>query len=141
MPTKSHFFKKIFIVNFVAFFMFIYSNTVMSVSDLELPEEVCSQVQANDCSELTEEKTNSEYVDLNGDKVNELIFTYGGGSCGSIYWVFELNKLKWKSLGSWCGCEDNIFKIQETSHNGYLDIWSCGYSGFFNGEEYIGYRQ
>lgn len=141
MIIKPSFFKKILIINFIVFLILSYSNKGMSVSDLELPEEICFQVHANDCSELTEEKTNSQYIDLNNDKVNELIFTYGGGSCGSIYWVFELNKMKWESLGNWCGCEDNIFKIQETSHNGYLDIWSCGYSGFFNGEEYIGYRQ
>ena len=118
------------------------TNNALGVADPALPEEICVSIGIDDCSKLTEENTSAQYVDLNQDGIKELIFVYGGGSCGSNYWVFKLDKrVKWIGIGRWCGCEDGIFKVKKTKHNGYLDIWSCGYSGFFNGKKYIGRRQ
>lgn len=122
--------------------MLLNSNNVLGVADPALPEEVCASVGADDCSQLTENSTNAQYIDLNQDDTKELVFTYSGGSCGSNYWVFQVNtEIKWMNIGGWCGCEDNIFKIKNTRHNGYFDIWSCGNSGIFDGKEYVETRQ
>ena len=133
--------RNIFSLSITFVFMLTIMSQARSVADLTLPKEVCVFVGAEDCSKLTESKTHAKYIDLNNDDTKELIFTFEGGSCGSIYWVFELEKMKWNNLGSWCGCEDNIFSVKETQHNGYKDIWTCGFSGFFDGKEYTGYRQ
>lgn len=110
--------------------------------DSMLPKDICTFLGASDCTSLTEEQTQARYVDLNGDGTKELIFSHGGGSCGSNYRVFELDEsVKWKDIGGWCGCEDGLFQINKTNHNGYLDIWTCGYTGFFDGKRYVGYRQ
>lgn len=118
------------------------TNNASGAADLALPEEICASVGTNGCPNLTEANTNTQYVDLNGDGTKEMILVYGGGSCGSIYWVFELdNKMKWTEIGSWCGCEDGKFVIKKTKHNGYSDIWSCGNSGLFDGKRYVERRQ
>ena len=134
--------KKMLLVCLISGLGLLNSSNTLAVAETLLPTEVCKAVYANDCSELNEESTGAQYVDLNGDKTNELILAYGGGSCGANYWVFKLGKdLKWKELGGWCGCEDEKFKIKKSQHNGYKVIWSCGYTGFFDGKEYIGKRQ
>jgi len=58
--------------------------------------------------------------------------------------------MKWVNIGNWCGCdwawldektEKPTYKIKNTTHNGYRDIWTCGMSGFFDGTKYVGWRQ
>lgn len=118
------------------------STSAVAVADPNLPEEVCSSLGKPNCAGLTESLTKAQYIDLNQDGTKELIFVFDGGSCGSQYHVYKLaNNLKWISIGGWCGCEDDIYKVQTTKHNGFFDIWTCGVSGFFDGKKYTGRRQ
>jgi hypothetical protein len=120
----------------------IYPRQAVAVADALLPAEVCTVLEVADCTGLTESSVDAQYHDLNGDGTKELLLVYGGGSCGSRYHVFALSRaLKWTSIGGWCGCEDGVYRVRRTSHNGYRDIETCGISGFFNGKQYIGRRQ
>ena len=135
---------KLRVVSSMLVFNLFTGDNALAVADLPLPSEVCASFNRSkvDCSGLTEATTNAQYIDLNQDGTKELIFVYDGGSCGSQYHVFKLDKqIKWTDIGGWCGCDDNIFRVQRTIHNGYLDIHSCGVSGFFDGKKYIGRRQ
>src|SRR5206468_2455261 len=90
--------------------MVTVAGQALATVDQTLPDEVCKAVRERPdekCSDLTEAATNASYVDLDGDGTAELVLTHGGGSCGSIYWVFRLESgsMPWKRLGSWCGCE------------------------------------
>jgi hypothetical protein len=119
----------------------ISSSMAWASADLMLPEEVCSVIGANS-NQCTEKKVNAKFVDLNNDGVKELITNWGGGSCGSQYFVFKVDDaIKWKLIGNWCGCETGITRIGKSSHNKYLDIFTCGHSGFFDGTKYVGVRQ
>ena len=110
-------------------------------ADLLLPAEVCSAIDANS-NQCTEKQVNAKFVDLNKDGIKELITNWGGGSCGSQYYVFKIDdSIKWKLIGNWCGCETGVTRIGKTTHNKYLDIFTCGVSGFFDGEKYVGVRQ
>lgn len=123
------------------FILFLLSSMTWASADLMLPAEVCSEIGANS-NQCTEKQVNAKFVDLNNDGVKELITNWGGGSCGSQYFVFKLDDaIKWKLLGNWCGCETGITRIGKSSHNKYLDIFTCGVSGFFDGTKYVGVRQ
>ncbi len=126
----------------------IGSNHSFAISNLPLPSEVCSAVGATKeilreyKIECNEEELRAVYADLNSDGTKELIVAFIGGSSGDQYYVFQLDtKLKWKKIGNWCGCEDEIPTVKTTKHNGYLDIYTCGVSGFYDGKKYIGKRQ
>lgn len=120
----------------------IHPAEAEAIADPPLPPEVCEGFEVKDCFDFTESYVNAQYHDLNGDGTKELIFVYGDGSCGSQYHVFSLGKsLKWVAIGGWCGCDDKVFRVLRTSHNGYRDIETCGTSGFFDGQQYIGRRQ
>ena len=113
-----------------------------AIADSPLPPEVCQEFGVRDCLDFTESSVNAQYHDLNGDGTKELVLVYGEGSCGSQYHVFSLSKsLKWVSIGGWCGCDDHIFRVRRTSHNGYRDIETCVTSGFFDGQKYVGRLQ
>ena len=117
------------------------SGMTWASADLMLPEEVCSVIGSNS-TQCTEKQVNAKFVDLNNEGVKELITNWGGGSCGSQYFVFKLDDtIKWKLIGNWCGCETGITRIGKSSHNNYLDIFTCGISGFFDGTKYVGVRQ
>ncbi len=119
----------------------ISSSMAWASADLMLPEEVCSVIGANS-NQCTEKQVNAKFVDLNNDGIKELITNWGGGSCGSQYFVFKLDDaIKWRLIGNWCGCETGITRIGKSSHNKYLDIFTCGVSGFFDGTKYVGVRQ
>jgi hypothetical protein len=128
--------------------IFFFHSTAYSVSNEFLPKEVCLTVGATKDilkqykMECREKDLRAVYADLNSDGTNELIVSFLGGSCGDQYYVFQLNeKLIWKEIGGWCGCEEEIPLVKKTKHNGYSDIYTCGVSGFFNGKKYIGKRQ
>ena len=123
------------------FALILVSSMAWANADMQLPEEVCSVIGANS-SQCTEKQVHAKFVDLNNDGIRELITHWGGGSCGSQYFVFRLDDtIKWKLIGSWCGCETGITRIGKSSHNKYLDIFTCGISGFFDGNKYVGVRQ
>lgn len=133
--------------------IYLPTNLLMAMADPYLPVGVCQQIKIKDpvgyedCEIATEKSTGASYIDLNDDGVKELIFIQGSHSCGSMYWIFELNKnIQWKYKGSFCGCEwteeDRIpYKVVDSKRNGYKIIKTCGVSGFFNGKEYIGVMQ
>ena len=99
------------------------AKSVLAVANPPLPKEICAEVGIDDCTKLTEASTNAQYIDLNQDGTKELIIVYGGGSCGSGYWVFKLNeKLKWVTIGAWCGCDDGIFKVKNTRFLALVNI-------------------
>ena len=137
--------------NFKIFSLVTLALTLLNTSNVfatveYLPEEVCNAmvkvIDTSNCLNTIEEDVHAQYIDLNADDTKELIFNYGGGSCGSDYWVFKLDeKMRWKTIGMWCGCEDGVFEVKKTRHNGFLDIRTCGISGFFDGKEYVGRRQ
>ncbi len=119
----------------------ISSSMVWASADLQLPTEVCIEIGANS-NQCTEKQVNAKFVDLNNDGVKELITNWGGGSCGSQYFVFKLDDtITWKLIGNWCGCETGVTRIGKTSHNKFLDIFTCGISGFYDGTKYVGVRQ
>ena len=119
----------------------ISSSMAWASADLMLPAEVCSEFGANS-NQCTEKQVNAKFVDLNNDGIKELITNWGGGSCGSQYYVFKLDDaIKWKLIGNWCGCETGVTRIGKTTHSKYLDIFTCGVSGFFDGNKYVGVRQ
>ena len=119
----------------------ILSSMTWASADLMLPVEVCSEIGANS-NQCTEQQVKAKFVDLNNDGVKELITNWGGGSCGTQYFVFKLDDtIKWRLIGNWCGCENGVSRFGKTSHNKYLDIFTCGVSGFFDGTKYVGVRQ
>ena len=121
--------------------LFLLSSMSWASADLMLPAEVCSEIGANS-NQCTEKQVNAKFVDLNNDGVKELITNWGDGSCGSQYFIFKLDDaIKWKLIGNWCGCETGVTRIGKTTHNKYLDIFTCGVSGFFDGKKYVGVRQ
>ena len=123
------------------FALILFGGIAWANADMQLPEEVCSVIGAT-TNQCTEKQVHAKFVDLNNDGINELITYWGGGSCGSQYFVFKLDDaIKWKLIGNWCGCENGVSRIGKTSHNKYLDIFTCGISGFFDGNKYVGVRQ
>ena len=123
------------------FALILFSGMAWASADLQLPAEVCSEIGANS-NQCTEKQVNAKFVDLNNDGIKELITNWGGGSCGSQYYVFKLDDaIKWKLIGNWCGCETGVTRIGKTTHSKYLDIFTCGVSGFFDGNKYVGVRQ
>lgn len=132
----------LFIIPFTLFF------NAFAVSNLPLTSEVCDEIGATPENEIkygigcNEKDTKAVYSDLDNDGTKELIVSYLGGSCGSQFYVFRLNKqMKWQEIGSWCGCEDGISRVLKSKHNGFSDIKTCGVSGFFDGKSYVGVRQ
>ena len=126
---------------FKYFTLIVFSSASFASADLQLPTEVCNQIGANS-NQCTEKQVNAKFIDLNNDGVKELIANWGGGSCGSQYFVFKLDdSIKWKLIGNWCGCDTGITRVGKSSHNGFLDIFTCGLSGFFDGNKYVGVRQ
>ncbi len=123
------------------FALILVSSMAWANADMQLPEEVCNVIGANS-SQCTEKQVHAKFVDLNNDGIRELITHWCCGSCGSQYFFFRLDDtIKWKLIGSWCGCETGITRIGKSSHNKYLDIFTCGISGFFDGNKYVGVRQ
>ena len=126
---------------FLFFVLAVANGMAWANADMQLPEEVCSVIGANSY-QCTEKQVNAKFVDLNNDGVKELIANWGGGSCGSQYFVFKLDdSIKWKLIGNWCGCDTGITRLGKSSHNEFLDIFTCGVSGFFDGNKYVGVRQ
>ncbi len=145
-------------MSLIPFIAVLCAGNAFSIADPPLPEGVCEQVMSkytgmdsdiNKCKlEATEQTTGSGYVDLNDDGVKELVFIYGGYSCGSMYWVFRLNEnAVWKYSGSFCGCEWDEeqtpppYTILNKKMSGFKVIKTCGVIGLFNGNEYVGRRQ
>jgi hypothetical protein len=133
---------------FLLFILLLPFFNVVAVSNNPLAKEVCETIGATPEMEkkygvqCREKDTNAVYSDLNSDGTKELVVSYLGGSCGSQFYVFKLNKaMKWQEIGNWCGCEDGIFKVLKSKHNGFLDIKTCGVSGLFDGKSYVGTRQ
>jgi hypothetical protein len=130
--------------------LFFYNSAALGMADPPLAPEICSFLKSQEldtsqpasCFELTEASTHATYVDLNNDSTKELIFSQYSRSCGDFYWVFRIGKsAKWENIGSWCGCEGGSYTVKSTSHSGYKDIYTCGFSGIYDGMEYTGVRQ
>ena len=133
---------------FTTFIFLLPFVNAYAISNNPLPYEVCEAIGASADTikkygiECREKDTNAVYSDLNNDGIKELIVSYLGGSCGSQFYVFKINKqMKWQQIGGWCGCEDGISKVLKSKHNGFSVINTCGVSGFFDGKSYVGVRQ
>jgi hypothetical protein len=91
-----------------------------SDSNLNLPKEACDLLEIQPCDSKSVDAFSK--VDLNGDGEKEVIFAYGGGSCGEQHYVYAKRNRKWVEIGGWCGMDGGGYTVMLKKKNGYFDI-------------------
>ena len=86
-----------------------------------VPEGLCQAIFASDCMAFESSVTLS-YFDLNQDGQKEMLFCWGGGSCGAQYYALEKKEGKWVIISNWCGVDICLITVLPTMTNGYYDL-------------------
>jgi len=61
--------------------------------------------------ELSLEESHARFLDLNQDGASEIVFRYGGGSCGANYYIYTRRAQSWNEIGAVCSLDTDFFSL------------------------------